>query len=412
MEFDFVMEARDGAKQVLRYNSHTSELSGFKPEVVGEFPVAPRVARHTPLGKSHEVRVLKIQMGLSCNFSCSYCSQAFQIHEAAISVMSDVQPFLDNLDTWVEGSPNSIELWGGEPFVYWAKIKKLVPALKEKYPDADFGIITNGSLLDREKIDFIKKYNIAITISHDGPGQPVRGPDPLADPETRKWIEALLKERPGYVSFNAVLTKNNYKLEDIKNWFQRELGEDVPLSLEGVVNTYDAATVLGSGRLEEEELHDMSTEIFYSIANDPMQFAMDQRLDDFFSSIQQRRPIEALGQKCGMDRLDTIAVDLKGNVMTCQNTGSKGVHKIGHVDDWDNIALDTSWHFSFRDECMECPVVQLCKGSCMFLEGDFFKQSCKNEFAYNMGILRGALFHMTGGMTLKEVIRVDQQLAA
>jgi radical SAM protein with 4Fe4S-binding SPASM domain len=93
---------------------------------------------------------------------------------------------------------------------------------------------------------------------------------------------------------------------------------------------------------------------------------------------------------------DAIAVDLRGNVMTCQNTGAKGAHKIGHVTEFDAIALDTAKHFAFREECMSCPVVQLCKGSCMFLEGEFFKQSCANEFAFNMGIMMAAVWHLTG----------------
>jgi hypothetical protein len=38
-----------------------------------------------------------------------------------------------------------------------------------------------------------------------------------------------------------------------------------------------------------------------------------------------------------MDSPDAIAVDLRGNVMTCQNTGAKGAHKIGHVADFDAI---------------------------------------------------------------------------
>ena len=123
---------------------------------------------------------------------------------------------------------------------------------------------------------------------------------------------------------------------------------------------------------------------------------LGERVNEFYKSIIRRRPIEALGQKCGMDREDTIAVDLRGNVMTCQNTGAKGAHKTGHVADFDAIALDTATHFAHRKECMSCPVVQLCKGSCMFLEGDFFAQSCANEFAFNMGIMMAALWHLTG----------------
>jgi uncharacterized protein len=32
----------------------------------------------------------------------------------------------------------------------------------------------------------------------------------------------------------------------------------------------------------------------------------------------------------------------------------------------------------------------------MFLEGDFFKQSCANEFAFNMGVMMAAVWHLTG----------------
>jgi uncharacterized protein len=38
----------------------------------------------------------------------------------------------------------------------------------------------------------------------------------------------------------------------------------------------------------------------------------------------------------------------------------------------------------------------------MFLEGEFFKQSCANEFAFNMGILMAAVWHLTG-MVAREV---------
>lgn len=41
-------------------------------------------------------------------------------------------------------------------------------------------------------------------------------------------------------------------------------------------------------------------------------------------------------------------------------------------------------------------VVQLCNGSRMFREGKFFKQCCANEFAFNMGIMLAAVWHLTG----------------
>ena len=43
---------------------------------------------------------------------------------------------------------------------------------------------------------------------------------------------------------------------------------------------------------------------------------------------------------------------------------------------------------------MNCHFVQLCKGSCMFLEAEFFKQGCANEFALNMVIMMAAVWHL------------------
>jgi len=407
MWFDLTLEARDGSRHPARYNPHTSEAEGLAlPVKPGTFASVPRVAKDQPLGKSRAPRVLKIQLGLSCNYACSYCSQAFQIADATVSKLADVEHFLTELDGWITEAPEKIELWGGEPFLYWAKIKRLIPALSERFPGAQFLVITNGSLLDTEKLDFIARYDICVGISHDGPGQHLRGPDPLDDPEKSRWIKALLAERPGKTSFNAVLTRDHHDLQALKAWFADKVGPDVSVGLEGVVNVYDAATAIGTGRFEPAELNSLTWSIFEALVEDPNAFGLGERVNEFYKSIIRRRPIEALGQKCGMDREDTIAVDLRGNVMTCQNTGAKGAHKIGHVADFDAIALDTATHFAFRPECMSCPVVQLCKGSCMFLEGDFFAQSCANEFAFNMGIMMAAVWHLTGTV----VVGISRQI--
>lgn len=402
MWFDLTLEARDGSRHHVRYNPHTSECEGLPlPAEPGIFAQVARVAKDKPLGKSRAPRVLKIQLGLSCNYACSYCSQAFQIADATVSKLADVEHFLAQLDGWITAAPEKIEIWGGEPFLYWAKIKRLVPALAERFPAARFSIVTNGSLLSREKLDFIAEHDIEITISHDGPGQHLRGPDPFNDPDKSHWIQTLVAERPEKTGFNAVLTRQHHDLRALKAWFADKVGPDIFVGLEGVVNVYDAATASGTGRFEPAELNSLTRSIFEALVEAPNAFGLGERIDEFYASIQRRRPIDALGQKCGMDGADAIAVDLRGNVMTCQNTVAKGAHKIGHVADFDAIALDTATHFAFREECMVCPVVQLCKGSCMFLEGDFFKQSCANEFAFNMGIMMAALWHLTGTVVVE-----------
>lgn len=364
------------------------------------------ISPDSPGKKTKDIKVLKIQLGLKCNYSCSYCLQASQIEKSEDTNNSDAEQFLSNLDNWVHSTPNKIEFWGGEPFVYWNKLKILVPKLREKFPKTEFLIITNGSLLDDEKVEFIDKYDIMIGISHDGPQQKFRGPDPLRNEKTYNAIKKLRELRPYKVSFNIVLHSKNYDFDEIYNWFNERF-PNPNLSLEGIVAIYDDYTLKNIGQFTKKQYNELVDRIFIElITHNTRFFSLSYKLKNFLDNLNRSPPssrstndndiLYRTGQKCGMDREDYISVDLTGNVTTCQNTGSKGEHKIGHVDEFDKISLNTSTHFIHREECMHCPLVHLCKGSCMYLYGDNFAQSCWNEYYYNLGILKAAMFILTG----------------
>tara|TARA_R110001592_G_scaffold64194_1_gene197395 strand:- start:4137 stop:4547 length:411 start_codon:yes stop_codon:yes gene_type:complete len=105
-----------------------------------------------------------------------------------------------------------------------------------------------------------------------------------------------------------------------------------------------------------------------------------------------------------MDREDTIAVNLMGEVTTCHNVSAGDPHhNLGNVRDLDAVRLDTAHHHQARDECRSCPVVQLCKGSCMFLEGKYWQAACDVSFTYNTAMLAAALYYLTG----KTLTRID-----
>ena len=46
--------------------------------------------------------------------------------------------------------------------------------------------------------------------------------------------------------------------------------------------------------------------------------------------------------------------------------------------------------------------MQRCKGSCLFLEGDFFKQSYANEFVFNMRIMMAAVMLIERGLVIMQ----------
>jgi len=242
-----------------------------------------------------------------------------------------------------------------------------------------------------------------VTVSHDGPGQIAnRGSDPFDHPVGASALRRLYAAlRPlGLVNFNCVLAKNNISLAAIRSHIAERLGcrsEELPLATEELVLPYEETGMDLSFRSKAES--QIFKQVFVKELADGSVLGVlniREKLQDFFLSLAKGRPSHALAQRCGMDREDTLAVDLHGNVLTCQNTAAADGHAIGHVSDLGNVRLDTVRHWLTRNECHRCPVIQLCKGACMRLEGEQWRQACRNSFVYNMALLKSAISLLAG----------------
>ena len=376
-----------------------------------DWKVAPVVSPTEPGRKSRKVRSLKIQLGLKCNYACSYCNQRAQPHDMQGNP-GQVDRFLAKLPTWLDignGAGVTIEFWGGEPFVYWKTLQPLAEGVRKLYPAADFNIITNGSLLDDEKIDWLERLGFGVGISHDGPAYEVnRGADPLLIPDQRDMIRKLYdRMRPyGRIGFNAVLTSHNYSLMAVREHIGRHLGVnpfELPLSTEEIVLAYQDDAVELS--ITDEHKHDQALRTIFweAVTNHAVSSTTQQKMESFLNSLANGRPASSLGMKCGMDRADNLAFDLNGNVVTCQNTSPLTKHRIGHMEAFDHVRLTTAHHWSTRAECSQCPVVQLCRGACLYLEGELWEHACDTSWTYNLAILAAALFHATKMV----LIRID-----
>lgn len=407
----------------------------FNREEPVSWPVPHRVTPNNP-GRKSGIRTLKIQMGFKCNYACAYCNQA-SWNTFLGGAVEDAKLFLQNLDTWFgtdrdrqDGGRNlRIEFWGGEPFVYWAKLKILGETLRRRYPNARFNVITNGSLLDDEKIDWLIAHRLGIQISHDGPAQKYRHPeDILDDPEKCRLIRRLmeaagqLNEPENTVSkdteddvtprfgfgFGTVLTRWNYSLAAVRYHIEDKLNVprgSISSNTEEILLPYDDEAMACVPQSEQEHRQALHT-LFSEAANGetvPGCNSVRDKIEDFLSSLSTGRPIAALGQKCGMDREDMIAVNLMGEVTTCHNVSAADAHhNLGNVRNLDAVRLDSAHHHQTRDECRNCPVVQLCKGACMFLEGPHWQAACDVSFTYNLAMLAAALHYLTG-MTLTRI---------
>ncbi|NBS40798.1 MAG: Fe-S oxidoreductase, partial [Betaproteobacteria bacterium] len=252
---------------------------------------------------------------MSCNYECEYCSQRF-VPRVAETNPTEVHAFVAGLDGWVTMPPERIEFWGGEPLVYIKTLRPLAHALRRKYPAAGFSVITNGSLLNADINQWLDDMGFSVGISHDGPGQHVRGPDPLDDPEKRAAILDLYRRlAPNRrVSFNAMLNRANISRAAIQQFFTDLTGDPGVMIAEGAfVDAYDPGGLALS--LSSDEAHSFRRTAFQEIRQgkaDRVSGARD-RVASFVNSIRLQRPASSVAQKCGMDHTDSIAVDLRGN---------------------------------------------------------------------------------------------------
>ena len=415
MKFDILCTQDLGTGFKIRkfvYDNQTSEIFDennnpiFKQPAIKKYnkSCAPeKISRDNPGVKTgSNVRILKIQLGLSCNYSCEYCSQRF-VPNADETSHKHVDKFMKNLDIWLHNPPGKIEFWGGEPFVYWKTLKPLVEALREKFPRVHFSVITNGSLLTPQINQWIVDMDMSVAISHDGPGQSVRGPDPLDDPASREAIEDLWWKRKGKMSFNSMIHRENMDRHKISEFFKERFGPDVKIGEGGFIDAYDEGG-LKNTRCTTEEFYAFRRLMMHQLREGLLNnfFITGIRISDWMTSFRDFRPADVLGQKCGMDRSDTLAVDLRGNVLTCQNVSAVSTkdngqpHLIGHVSNLDKVRLNTATHFSFREECVKCPLVQACKGSCMYLEDEKFKISCDGAYSDHLPYFCAAFEMVTG----------------
>jgi uncharacterized protein len=376
-------------------------------------PESKPFSKDSPLKKSKAITTIKIQLGLSCNYSCDYCSQRF-VERPPETSKKDIEDFMKKLDIleFDEEKGLRIEFWGGEPLVYWKTLKPLAEAFAERFAHwknrPSFGMVTNGSLLTKEICSWLYYMNFGVGISHDGPGQHVRGPDPFDDPEKKAIILEFYKimAEQGRISFNTMMNRHNTSRKEIYEWFVKETGiEDVRIGEGSFIDAYDEAAIDNSLNTFAEHFEYRRTafnDIYSTNGKIGFQNTL-QKVDSFIVSLLNHFGSTYVGQKCGMEDENTIAIDLKGNVVTCQNvsimeTGKNGEpHLGGNLSDYDNVSISTATHWKNRANCSNCPVIHICRGSCMYLDGEYWNVTCNSAFSDSIPIFALAFARVTNG---------------
>jgi uncharacterized protein len=354
--------------------------------ILPEPPDSPAESFSKGCKDAGRIRHVRLQTGFACNARCQYCIQPDHTAGKTAS-LEEVDTLAGRLPDWMANSEDggqgfTFTIRGGEPLVYWKLLRPFIEKTRALYPRALISITTNGLLLDMRKAKWLHDRNVVCCVSHDGPGQFVRGADPLETPEAREAILWLFGQSEKQTSgcrnfaFCSVLHPQNTSRKAILDYFRRLTGQESIAIGEGFfvrVHETSKYKFILSGkkaweyrRLVREELYRGIDRYFPLLAQQALSFT---RL------LARRRRLPETSIACDVGRRDIVSLDFHGNLLTCHNVGhdERGMNgaplRIGHIDAMANAEFLGVKNIGQRKHCAHCPVAALCRGGCCYQDG-------------------------------------------
>ncbi len=294
-----------------------------------------------------------------CNFSCFYC---FEEGNKNLPIMAD--DVEEAIIQYIENNKEnqlSINWFGGEPLLGFDRIVSIANKLNEKKIKFSSSMVTNGSLLTKDKIEKLNLLHLShIQISLDG----------LADiHDKRRYFKS------GAPSFEVILSNidNLLKMTSIPLHIQ--------VTIDKTNNTaFDDILILFKRKYPN--LTDNRIKIGCNFVQDRTGFEQNSVCytnDDIFKQkvenlkLGKRNDLTPflpnLAQPCMYRCLKTFCIDPSGDMYKCLEHLGNPNYKIGNVLEKKisqrKIVMTTFQEDPFEDnECLACKVFPVCGGGC------------------------------------------------
>lgn len=323
-----------------------------------------------------------------CNLKCKYCFVHQQPIEMSYEVAKDAADFYAK-NALESNTIPSINFFGGEPLLRWNDIiVPLTKYIREVYEDKyTLGLTTNGVLLDREKLEFMKENNIGFLVSIDGDKKTQDFNRPF---HNGKGSFDLLKEKiPLFLEYNPNLTfratVNHDNVYEMSNnyLFAIEMGYNNVFMIPNIFIEWSSE--------EREELKRQCIKIadiyldlikqgrkveFNQFSDAKNKIAQLNKLIGSNSYRDQGIRFPAFG-RCGLGGTKFASIGASGDIYSCQELvespelGDK--FKIGNI--YTGVDAAARWkimsNFDTRNvrrsdnkTCRDCALNKICTGAC------------------------------------------------
>lgn len=317
---------------------------------------------------------LVIHLANGCNLRCVYCyANGGTYHSSAAMLTKNM---VDRIIDKFYSRYNRIEglqLFGGEPLLNMDVMEYACERFKEKDPDINIGIVTNGTLIDTKFIELAKKYQIHTTISYDGD----------FDVNNRLRVHENGNGTSEMVLTNAKRFKEETNLLDTIEATYTQYHQDSGVSVLAVIKHINEVLpdvpihLVPAGGSEECEYILNDYKPFVDSIDDIFKENLLNDKNDYTYSLMQRIIFGIVNRTPGSSYIcdagvSTLSVSVNGDVYPCFMFTDMERYKLGNIED-DNLFFDDKFlstlrelrSFSNKDEneeCKNCYIKNICNG--------------------------------------------------
>jgi uncharacterized protein len=324
----------------------------------------------------------------SCNLKCKYCFVKQKPRNMTYQIAQDVVEFLVK-NANERGERPSINYFGGEPLLKWDEI--IVPLtlyIREKYGENfELSMTTNGVLLDKEKLEFMKTHKIGFMVSFDGDKCTQDLNRPLQNGDSS--FDILAPRIPMFLEYNPIMTfRATVDHDNVGEYFNTHKFaiDNGYTNVFTIVNVFTAWSQEEKAELKKQirmtvdyylELLGKGKEVSFSPFG--TMFQKMKQINQAITNNQFRTTGEGmLGfGRCGLGASKFASVGTDGTLYSCQemcdNDERGGFFQIGNIYEGENnekrMAVINEFnpkivHSTEYMECKECPFNMICDGAC------------------------------------------------
>lgn len=318
-----------------------------------------------------EIKSLTINVTQICNLKCTYCAAGGDGSYGSPQTKINVEKTLPQLKFFLEKIPNGgsfrITFLGGEPLLYPEGIEEIAKYAQlvsnEKNIQAQFSIVTNGTLLTEKNIALLKKIRANVTVSLDGPKDINDQARPKKDGSgsTTSILEGLQKlttdkNSLGTVSVHGVFNKNNLNLFKAYEFYKTLNADSYGFTYS--VEENDEA----SNRVFVEQMNLIAEKAFAE--GGEAELRKISSFEQYFSALDSQQQTENF---CGAGK-SFLMMDSKNNLFTCPWDVGNSEEQVGEGTYLSKERLNRyAAPLIEQNNCQTCWARFLCGGGCMFI---------------------------------------------